>query len=302
MELTMKMPKISLGSWAFSFGPFESDPWSFSQVSEYASEAGYDGIEINGFRPHPHPDDYDSDEKCKELSKYLADLNLGISAYAPDFREVPPAEVSKDIYLQELSKMLRFCNRMNIDLLRVDSVSPPVEHQSQEFDERFSRLVENWRAAADECRKAGITLVWEFEPGFWLNKPSEVKKLVETVDHSHFKLLYDTSHAYMGAVIGALQTGEKEIFNGGVSEYASFLEGHIGHFHLIDSDGSLHDDETSTHSPFGEGNVNFKEVLSVMKPTLEELEWWCVDFCFCPTTEKDAKLALPFIKNLVEQI
>ena len=57
----MKMPKISLGSWAFSFGPFESDPWSFSQVSEYASEAGYDGIEINGFRPHPHPDDYDSD-------------------------------------------------------------------------------------------------------------------------------------------------------------------------------------------------------------------------------------------------
>jgi sugar phosphate isomerase/epimerase len=298
----MKMPKISLGSWAFSFGPFESDPWSFSQVSEYASQAGYDGIEINGFRPHPHPDDYDSDIKCKELQTFLSDLNLGISAYAPDFREVPPAEVSKESYLKELSKMLRFCNRMNIHILRVDSVSPPVEHQPEEFENRFSRLVDNWRSAAEECRKAGVMLVWEFEPGFWLNKPAEVKRLVETVNHDYFKLLYDTSHAYMGAVVGARQTGGKETLSGGVAEYASFLEGHIGHFHLIDSDGTLHDDETSTHSPFGEGYVDFKDVLTVMKPTLENLEWWCVDFCFCPTTDKDAKLAIPYIKNIVEQI
>jgi sugar phosphate isomerase/epimerase len=298
----MKMPKISLGSWAFSFGPFESDPWSFSQVSEYASKAGYDGIEINGFRPHPHPDDYDSDEKCQELQKYLSNLNLGISAYAPDFREVPPAEVTKDAYLKELSKMLRFCNRMNIQLLRVDSVSPPVEHQPEEFNQSFTRLVDNWHAAAEECRKAGITLVWEFEPGFWLNKPSEVKKLVESVNHPNFKLLYDTSHAYMGAVVGARQTGTSETLPGGVSEYATFLDEHIGHFHLIDSDGSLHDDETSTHSPFGEGNIDFEDVLTVMKPTLEKLEWWCVDFCFCPTTEKDAKLAIPFIKNIVDHL
>jgi sugar phosphate isomerase/epimerase len=298
----MKMPKISLGSWAFSFGPFESDPWSFSQVSEYASEAGYDGIEINGFRPHPHPDDYDSEEKCRELKKYLSDIDLGISAYAPDFRDVPPAEVSQTAYLQELSKMLRFCNRMDIDLLRVDSVSPPIELQPQEFEERFACLVDNWRAAAEECKKAGITLVWEFEPGFWLNKPSEVKKLVETVNHSHFKLLYDTSHAYMGAVVGARQTGEIEVLAGGVSEYSRFLDAHIGHFHLIDSDGTLHDDETSTHTPFGEGHVNFEDVLKVMKSTLEKLEWWCVDFCFCRTTEKNAKLAIPFIQNIVKQL
>jgi len=298
----MKMPKISLGSWAFSFGPFESDPWSFSQVSEYASKAGYDGIEINGFRPHPHPDDYDSDEKCMELKNYLNGLNLGISAYAPDFRDVPPAEVSEEVFLQELSKMLRFCNRMNIPLLRVDTVSPPEEHQPEEYEKQFTRLVENWRAAAEECRKAEIILVWEFEPGFWLNKPSEVKKLVDSVNHSHFKLLYDTSHSYMGAVIGARQTGEKEVLTGGVAEYASFLEGQIGHFHLIDSDGTLHNDETSTHTPFGEGHVNFEDVLAVMKPTLDKLDWWCVDFCFCPTTEKDAKLAIPFIKNLVAKL
>ena len=59
----MKIPRFSLGSWAFSFGPFENDPWDFDRFLAYAAEAGYDGIEINGFRPHPHPDDFGDDAK-----------------------------------------------------------------------------------------------------------------------------------------------------------------------------------------------------------------------------------------------
>jgi L-ribulose-5-phosphate 3-epimerase UlaE len=93
-----------------------------------------------------------------------------------------------------------------------------------------------------------------------------------------------------------------ELLLAAIRRHVKYLEGQIGHFHLIDSDGSLHDDETSTHSPFGEGFVDFKNVLTVMKPTLENLEWWCVDFCFCPTTDKDAKLAIPYIKDIVDLI
>ena len=55
-DAPMNKPKISLGSWAFSFGPFSNAPWSFSQVLEFTAQAGYDGVEINGFRPHPHPE------------------------------------------------------------------------------------------------------------------------------------------------------------------------------------------------------------------------------------------------------
>ena len=50
----MDRPKISLGSWAFSFGPFTDNPWSFADVIRYAADAGYDSVEINGFQPHPH--------------------------------------------------------------------------------------------------------------------------------------------------------------------------------------------------------------------------------------------------------
>jgi len=298
----MKMPKISLGSWAFSFGPFESNPWTLSQVSQYCADAGYDGIEINGFRPHPHPDEYNTAEKCAELKRELSNLGLGISGYAPDFRHVPPAEVDTSVFLVEVVKMIAFMNRLDISVLRVDTVSSPTEYSSADYEARFKKLTDNWRAASEECSKNGIVMVWEYEPGFWLNKPSEVKRAVETVGHDSFRLLFDTSHSYMGAVIGARQTGTKETLPGGVAEYARYLEGHIGHLHLIDSDGTLHNDETSTHTPFGEGFINFREVLTDLKPSLENLEWWCVDFCFCPTTEEDGRKAIPYLRNLVEKI
>ena len=87
----MIRPKFSIGSWAFSFGPFEKNPWPFDDFLKYAAEVGYDGIEINGFHPHPHPDVYNTDRKCKELQKKIDGYGLGISGYAPDFRHVPAA-------------------------------------------------------------------------------------------------------------------------------------------------------------------------------------------------------------------
>ena len=298
----MKTPKLSIGSWAFSFGPFENNPWSFSRLIKWAADAGYDGVEINGFHPHPHPDIYDTPEKCRELKAEIEGLGLGISGYAPDFHAVPPAEVPTEQYMAVVNKCLAFCNHMGIGILRVDTVSPPNELHADAYKRRFDHLADTWRTAAEACKQAGVQLVWEFEPGFWLNKPGEVKAIVEATNHSHFKLLFDTSHAYMGAVVGARQTGEKETLSGGVAEYAQKVAEYIGHFHLIDSDGSLHHDETSTHTPFGEGYIDFKTVLETMRPIIEPMQWWCVDFCFCPTTEVDGRKAVPFIKNLTAEL
>jgi sugar phosphate isomerase/epimerase len=295
-------PKYSLGSWAFSFGPFETNPWSFDRFLRYAAAAGYAGVEINGFRPHPHPDDFDTREKCEALRDRIADLGLGISGYGPDFRGCPPGEMDGEAYLAVLDQCLRFCNRTGVPTLRVDSVSPPEALTEEAYRRRFDRLAATWRRAAERCRAAGVNFVWEFEPGFWLNKPSEVRALLDAIDHPNFRVMFDTSHAYMGAVIGARQTGEQEILPGGMVEYAKLLGDRIGAFHIIDSDGTLHDGETSTHTPFGEGRINFVELLPALAPALADLEWWCVDFCFCPTTENAAKQAIPFLRNILAQL
>ena len=298
----MKVPKISLGSWAFSFGPYESDPWPFSKLLEYCANTGYDGVEINGFRPHPHPEDYDTQDKCEELFKQIHGLGLGISGYAPDFRDVPPASAGEEQYLSVVRKCLRFCNNCGIDVLRVDSVNPPEQLSADEYESRFATMAKTWKRAAEECQKAGVLLVWEFEPGFWLNKPSEILRMYSSVGHENFKLLFDTSHAYMVSVVGARHTGETEKLDGGDVELANMYKDAIGHLHIIDSDGTLHNDETSTHAPFGTGYVDFKKVLGAIKPVVEKLEWWCVDFCFCPTTDRDAAHAVPFLKDLAKQL
>jgi len=298
----MKMPRVSLGSWAFSFGPFATDPWPFSKVLSYVADAGYDGVEINGFRPHPHPDDYDTPARCAELSKQIEGLGLGVSGYGPDLTHVPPAEVSAADYLAAIRKCLRFCSGCGIGTLRVDTVSPPRALEKAEYESRFAKLAATWNAAAEECRREGIALVWEFEPGFWLNKPSEVKRLHDAVGHDSFGLLFDTSHAYMGAVVAARQTGAKETLPGGVAEYAAYLGERIAHFHVIDSDGTLHDDETSTHAPFGQGRIDFDAVLRAMQKVVEPLEWWCVDYCFCATTETDARDAVGFLREIAARL
>ena len=298
----MTQPRISLGSWAFSFGPFEQAPWSFPRVLEFCAEAGYDGVEINGFRPHPHPDDYDTPAKCAALVRRIESHGLGISGYAPAFAEAPPSEVPSEDYLSLFRKCLAFCGDCGISTLRVDTVSPPVSLPPGEHAARFAQLASTWRAAATEADSAGVKLVWEFEPGFWLNKPSEVLSVVEAVDHENFKLLFDTSHAYMGAVVGARQTGDMEPYPGGAAEYARELAPHIGHLHLIDSDGTLHNDETSTHTAFGEGFVDFIEILTAIKPVISQLPWWCVDFCFNPRTPTKGKVAVPFVRGLIQEV
>jgi sugar phosphate isomerase/epimerase len=296
----MNTPKLSLGSWAFAFGPFENDPWPFGRVLEYIAGSGYDGVEINGFRPHPHQDDYADRARCAQLVRQIESFGLGISGYAPAFGVVPPALVESDAYLKVFEKCLAFCVNCGIYVLRVDTVSPPEDLTPEEYELRFGRLTRTWHKAAEAAAKAGVGIVWEFEPGFWLNKPGEVVRVFEAVNHDNFKLLFDTSHAYMGAVIGARQVGERELLDGGVAAYARLLGARIGHLHLIDSDGSLHNDETSTHVAFGQGKVDFGEVISADQSEFSALPWWCVDFCFNPETPIYGKQAVPFVRRLME--
>jgi len=298
----MNTPKISIGTWAFCFGPFQSDPWPLSRVLQYAADTGYDGVELNGFRPHVHWDDYDTPTKCAELKKRIEGFGLGISGYAPDLTQVPPSLVESDAYLETVRECLFVCEQCGIKILRVDTVSPPEELPAAAYDQRFARLVKTWDAAAQDAGAAGVLLVWEFEPGFWLSKPSEVKRVVESVASKNFRLLFDTSHAYMGAVVGSRHTGQKEVLPGGVVEYAQSLGEAIGHLHLIDSDGTLHDDETSTHAPFGKGFVDFRAVLSSIKPLVSRMKWWCADFCFNAEAESIGRDAVPFLRNLVEEM
>jgi sugar phosphate isomerase/epimerase len=291
--------KISLGSWAFSFGPFADDPIPFEKTVKRLSSAGYDGIEICGFPPHVTLDKYPSADSRKDLVKFLRDHKLGVSGYAADFTSVNPvAAGNKQKYLDLFQRNAQMCVDIGSPSIRVDSIAAPGSIEERDYRASFDRLADVWNGAAGIAQQAGIRLVWEFEPGFAFNKPSEILSMHTKVAHPNFRLMFDTSHAYMCGVVGARQHGARETLPGGVPEFLKKLEGRIGAIHLIDSDGTLHGDETSTHRPFGEGFIDFKS-LAPQLLSVPNIQWWCIDMCFWAGSWELVESSLAFVRKLL---
>ena len=68
---------------------------------------------------------------------------------------------------------------------------------------------------------------------------------------------------------------------GGVAEFLTMLHGSIGAIHIIDSDGSLYMDDTSTHVPLGQGLIPWDN-LGPRLLAVPNVDWWCADLCFYP--------------------
>jgi sugar phosphate isomerase/epimerase len=47
--------RISIGSWAFTIGPYASHPVPFDTVCDRLRELEFDGLELGAFPPHPNP-------------------------------------------------------------------------------------------------------------------------------------------------------------------------------------------------------------------------------------------------------
>jgi sugar phosphate isomerase/epimerase len=272
--------KLSLGSWAFSFGPYAGDPVPLSKIVERVAEAGYDGIELSGFLPHVALDDYPTRQSRRDLADFIAGHGLGISGYSADFSSVnPTVEGHQQKYLDLFRRYVDLCADLGSPLIRVDSVSAPGSVDDEDYTASFDRLAATWSDAAAIAAAAGVRLTWEFEPGFIFNKPSEVFAMLKKVGHPNFLIMFDTCHAYMCGVVGSRQHGPRDVLPGGVSEFLEKLSGRIGAIHLIDSDGTLHGDETSTHRPFGQGNIDF-ERLTPRLLEVPNIDWWTIDMCF----------------------
>lgn len=295
--------KLSIGSWAYTFGPYEDHPVPFDTVVRRLGELGFDGIEIGAFKPHIHPDDYPMKSDRDKIKALIAVNGLEISGVAADFWGDPGPGTDEaqegDAYINLFKKNLQLCMDLGSPAIRVDTVSGPDGVEGVNRQTAWNRIVALWKQCAQIAEDNGVRVVWEFEPGFMYNKPSEIVQMVTDVGHPNFKVMFDTSHAYMCGVVGARQPGTKEILKGGVVEFADMLKGQIGHLHLIDSDGTLHGDETSTHRPFGEGHVDFAEVIPAIMDAGYRGEWWTIDLCFWPeaweVTENAQKFLQPYL-------
>jgi sugar phosphate isomerase/epimerase len=102
-------------------------------------------------------------------------------------------------------------------------------------------------------------------------------------------------------VMGARQGEDPELVDSIVA-YAEALLPFIRHVHLADSDGTLHDQDTSTHVPLGKGRLDFPGLVRALSPIADRLPWWCVDLCYCDGADAKATAALAYARQLVDQL
>jgi len=289
--------KTSIGGWAYIWGGYEEAPIPLEEVVKTLKELNFDGIEMAAFPPHLEPN---TKEKRQEVKKLLDDNGLQVSGLAAPFPS-PAASEIKD-YLDAVKSNLEVCKDLDIPKLRVDTVDPPTGIPGgMDYETCFKKIAQVWNESAKVCEDSGVKLIWEFEPGFLFNKPSEVVRMVYKVDHPNFSVLFDSCHAYMCGVVGARQLGERETLPCGVVQFAHMLTGKIGHIHLIDSDGTLHDDDTSTHAPLGTGVLDFDKIMPAILEAGYDDDWWPIDLCFWPNALDVTKDNKQYLDMLIKK-
>ena len=280
------MKKISIGSWAYTIGPYESNPIDFDTVCQRLVELKFDGIELGGFNPHPNPDALKTKEERQEIVEKVKGYGLSFSGLAANlWGEKLINTDDPTSYINEFTKNCQFCVDLGIKTIRVDTVQPPTIFNEVDYETAFNRVVNTWKKCVEVAADYGLLVTWEFEPGFAFNKPSDVVKILDAIPNDNFGILYDTCHGQMVSVVGARQPGEKEVLPNGQVDMIKKIDGRINHIHLIDSDNRCHkdadgNDETSTHMPFGDGFVKFDEIVPLLNQVNMPHDWWTIDLCF----------------------
>jgi sugar phosphate isomerase/epimerase len=286
--------RLSIGTWAYLFNQ-EVPTTDFHVILHKLQDLGYEGVELGSFGPHPSPATHPTKASRQKLKKEIADHNLALSGIAIDLWafKTPGTSIMDEIPSAYTTAFLGWCafaSDLDVKTIRVDTVLAPNYFDTEEgkklgYDAGLDRLIKVWDKCSKIAADYGMNICWEFEPGFVFNKPSEVLKIVDSVrgmGNNNFGVLYDTCHAHMCAAVGANHQGEKELLAGGELELLEKLKGKITHVHVIDSDSSLNEHNTSTHNPFGTGKLDFDKLIPALMQAGVPTDWWCVDLCFWP--------------------
>ena len=290
------MKKVSIGSWAFTGENFAENPIDLKTVVEELHKLNFDGISMGGFEPHANPKRYDTSEKRAELKQLLEDNQLEVAEYAADLWSVDSLKQPEE-WIGLFAEAAEFCEQMGYQTIRVDSGTEPIVPAGMTYAQCRAQIVSNFKRIAGIAKDHGLQVVWEFEPGFMINEPKYILETYEAVNEPNFKILFDTCHGYMSAVMGARHLEENKL-DGGILEFIELLGERIGFVHLIDSDGTLNVTGTSTHAPFGDGKIDFDQVVpALLEKANYNGDWWAIDLCEWP----DAWNAIRQCKEAVDR-
>jgi sugar phosphate isomerase/epimerase len=301
-----KEAKVCRGTWCMAFG-FDP-PAALDQVLPVLAAWGYDGVELGGFFDHATVERYPDKASRKKLKAHLDGLGLEVAGIAPgpygDLFRLPWATGSQEVYdeyIEYFEGYLGLAADLEIPGMRVDpGAAGPLPYDA-DYAEVWDRVVRTFQHHAEKGAEVGCVMLWELESLQPFNKPSETVKMLKDVGHANFKLMYDTGHFQACAVIGHNHVQPAETLSSQIEFVEMLPADSIGHIHLCDTDMNTCLNMFGTKCNFGEGIIDFEELVPVLTERYDGV-WWAVDSI--PMGSKawqDTWDGLPFLNDLLDR-
>ncbi len=190
-----------LGLW------YRGQALTLEEVVERAKQYGYDGVEIDGKRPHGNPLDMPP-ARCQELRAFADDQGIEICAVAANNDFSSPILEHRECQLIYLRELIRMTADVGAGLLRVFLAWPGVtqhpqlgrydiareawQHTHKEFsaDEAWGWCREGLIESARHAGEFGVTLALQ-NHGPVIEDYEDVLRMVREVDSPHLKVCLD---------------------------------------------------------------------------------------------------------------
>jgi len=202
---------VKIGLYSITYGGvwYRGDALTVEQVIERARKFGYQGVEVDGKRPHGNPLDMPK-ARCQQLRKMAQDQGVPIYAVAGnnDFSSpIPEHRESQLVYLREL---MRMTSDLGAKVVRVFLGWPGVtlrpegggrydiaqavwkaEHQDFSAEQTWAWCRQSLEEAARLAGDFGVTLALQNHPPVINKGYVDCLRMVKEVASPHLKICFD---------------------------------------------------------------------------------------------------------------
>jgi sugar phosphate isomerase/epimerase len=310
--------KLGLYSITFLGVWYRGPALTLADLIARAREYGYEGLEIDGKRPHGNPTDLPR-ERCRELRQRAADTGVPIYAVAANNDFSSPIPEHREAQLAYVRELVRMTADLGAPVLRVFAAWPGVtlgpnggrydiarrvwriaQHEAGDeraWDRCRAGLVESATWAAD----ADVTLALQNHPPVITNQEDMLRMIVE-VDSPALKACFDAPLAHRQGVTAmrkaAREVGPLQVLSHFGGEYGCDASGRA--YGLVRNDnGTLVPEEFYAEFLRGMVDIGYEGYLGYeLCHPLPQIDGVTVGLEFA---ESNARLAAAYMRGLLQE-
>lgn len=250
---------------------------------DYVKGLGYDGLEIAPFTLATRVTDISAAQRrtiaAKAAQAGLDILGIHWVLVGPDGLHINhPDQAVRDRTVQYLKDLVHFCVDVGGRIIVFGSPKQRTVHQSLTYQQAFDYTVDAFQRVLPTCEQRGAIICMEplthLETNF-CTSAEETVRLVETINHPHFRLLLDTKAMKF----------EKEDRAALIRKYAK----HLAHYHANDE---------NLNGP-GWGDVDFAPIFEALRDIRYQGYVSVEVFNFEPGPEAIATTSLEYMKRFI---